>query len=83
MNYPVYGDSETREFKEIFQLTFFSLTFKFLDSRFRSDIIETIVYPIRGFPNGSVGKESACNAGDTGDAGSIPGQGAKVCRAAG
>ena len=28
-----------------------------------------------GFPNGSVGKESACNAGDTGDAGSIPGLG--------
>ena len=28
-----------------------------------------------GFPHGSVGKESACNAGDTGDAGSIPGWG--------
>ena len=27
------------------------------------------------FPNGSAGKESACNAGDTGDAGSIPGSG--------
>ena len=26
-----------------------------------------------GFPNGSSGKESAWNAGDTGDAGSIPG----------
>ena len=26
-----------------------------------------------GFPNGSSGKESACNAGDTGDAASIPG----------
>ena len=25
-----------------------------------------------GFPNGSVGKESACDAGDTGDVGSIP-----------
>ena len=25
-----------------------------------------------GFPGGSVGKESACNAGDTGDAGLIP-----------
>ena len=24
-----------------------------------------------GFPNGSAGKESACNVGDTGDAGSI------------
>ena len=25
-----------------------------------------------GFPDGSVGKESACSASDTGDAGSIP-----------
>ena len=29
----------------------------------------------RGFPDGSAGKESACNAGDTGDVGSIPGLG--------
>ena len=29
----------------------------------------------KGFPSGSAGKESACNAGDTGDAGSIPGLG--------
>ena len=28
-----------------------------------------------GFPDGSVGKESACSAGDTGDVGSIPGSG--------
>ena len=27
----------------------------------------------RGFPNGSAGEESSCNAGDTGDVGSIPG----------
>ena len=27
------------------------------------------------FPDGSAGKESACNAGDTGDVGSIPGSG--------
>ena len=27
------------------------------------------------FPDGSVGKESACHAGDTGDVGSIPGLG--------
>ena len=27
------------------------------------------------FPNGSAGKESACNAGDAGDASSIPGSG--------
>ena len=26
------------------------------------------------FPNGSAGKESPCNAGDTGDVGWIPGQ---------
>ena len=30
---------------------------------------------ISGFPGGSVGKESSCNAGDLGDAGSIPGLG--------
>ena len=30
---------------------------------------------IMGFPDGSVGKESACSAGDTGDVGSIPGLG--------
>ena len=28
-----------------------------------------------GFPDGSVSKESACNAGDTGDLGSVPGSG--------
>ena len=28
-----------------------------------------------GFPDGSVGKESACHAGDTGNMGSIPGLG--------
>ena len=28
-----------------------------------------------GFPDGSAGKESACNAGDTGDMGLIPGSG--------
>ena len=28
-----------------------------------------------GFPGGSVGKESACNAGDPGDMGSVPGSG--------
>ena len=28
-----------------------------------------------GFPSDSVDRESACNAGDTGDAGSIPGPG--------
>ena len=29
----------------------------------------------RGFPGGSVDKESTCNAGDAGDTGSIPGLG--------
>ena len=28
-----------------------------------------------GFPSGSAGKKSACNAGNTGDVGSIPGSG--------
>ena len=30
---------------------------------------------MEGMPNGSAGKESAYSAGDTGDAGSIPGSG--------
>ena len=30
---------------------------------------------VMGFPDGSVGKESACSTGDTEDAGSIPGSG--------
>ena len=29
----------------------------------------------KGFPGGSVGEESACNAGDAGDTGLIPGLG--------
>ena len=28
-----------------------------------------------GFPSGSVGKESSCSTGDTGDTGSVPGSG--------
>ena len=28
-----------------------------------------------GFPDGSVGEETTCNAGNTGDSGSIPGSG--------
>ena len=31
--------------------------------------------PIQGFPGGSVGKESACNAGDAEDMGSVLGSG--------
>ena len=34
-----------------------------------------IVAYIFGYPDGLVGKESACNEGDTGDAGLIPGSG--------
>ena len=30
---------------------------------------------LKTFPGGSVGKESACNAGDTGDEGLTPGSG--------
>ena len=36
---------------------------------------------VMGFPGGSVGKESACNAGDTGDAGLIPGWGRSLEKA--
>ena len=37
--------------------------------------IQLYIYMYVGFPLGSVGKESSCNAGDTGDLGSIPGSG--------
>ena len=50
VNYPIYGGSETREFKEIFHLTFFSLTFTLLDSRFRSDINRDHCLPHQGLP---------------------------------
>ena len=32
-------------------------------------------FALKDFPDGSAGKASACNAGDSGDAGSIPGSG--------
>ena len=37
--------------------------------------VRKLYYYIWVFPGGSVGKESACNAGDTGDVGWIPGSG--------
>ena len=37
--------------------------------------IEYKLHRTKGFPGGSVGKESACDAGDTGDTGLIPGSG--------
>ena len=50
-----------------------------LDSYLGNDFLDlkgkTSVTTSRGFPDGSVGKESACNAGDTGDTGLIPGSG--------
>ena len=39
------------------------------------DTIRTLIPTKRGFPGGSDGKESACNAGDAGDMGSTPGSG--------
>ena len=36
-------------------------------------IFTLILQPDWSFSDGSAGKESACNAGDTGDAGSTPG----------
>ena len=44
-------------------------------SSFQSKGKYSIVYLVSGFPNTSVGKESACNAVDTGDGSSIPGSG--------
>ena len=37
-----------------------------------SNGLQTSLYHIIALPHGSVGKESACSAGDTGDVGSIP-----------
>ena len=34
-----------------------------------------VKYSMEKFPNGSVGKESVCSAGDAEDVGSIPGSG--------
>ena len=39
------------------------------------NIKHTMVWHTLDFPGGSVGNKSACNAGDTGDVGSIPGLG--------
>ena len=36
---------------------------------------DQIIHLFQGFPNGSASKESACNAGDTGDMGLISGSG--------
>ena len=44
-------------------------------SSFQSKGKYSIVDLVSGFPSSSVGKESACNAGDTGDGSSIPGLG--------
>ena len=38
-------------------------------------LFETLSRFAMGFPGGSVGEESTCNAGDMGDACSIPGSG--------
>ena len=48
-----------------------------LESRLLGEILPQICrkHHIYGFPGGSVGKESTCSAGDTGDAGSTPGSG--------
>ena len=46
------------------------------DPWFYSPFFSTSLFAISiGFPDGSSGKEFACNAGDTGDVGSIPGSG--------
>ena len=41
------------------------------------------VYIVRGFQDGSVDKESACNAGDTGDMSSISGSGRSLGESSG
>ena len=46
-----------------------------LQIKFTSTIFLDSMYMCRGFPSGSVGKKSTCNAGDTGNAGLTPGLG--------
>ena len=59
-------DGKTRSFAEL--KTLYNDTRTIRDNR-------AYVKKWRGFPDGSAGKESACNAGDRGDVGSIPGLG--------
>ena len=44
-------------------------------NKFTSTNFLDCIYMCRGFPSGSAGEESTCNAGDTGNAGLIPGLG--------
>ena len=46
-----------------------------LSRSIKSSINSLSFFYFLGFPGGSVGKEFACNAGDAGDASSIPGSG--------
>ena len=36
-------------------------------------VVNGSTWPVLGFPDGSAGKGTTCNAGDTGDVGLIPG----------
>ena len=49
-----------------------SLSFLCCEMR-RTVVLNGIIVRIQSFPHGSAGEESTCNAGDTGDADSIPG----------
>ena len=61
--------------KPLETFTLFNSTFMHLFFQLCKKYIVCIYYLPVGFPNDSVGKESTCNAGDTGDMGSIPGLG--------
>ena len=45
------------------------------DLQIFNKIINSLIYRFKGLPRWLSGKESACNAGDAGDTGSIPGSG--------
>ena len=45
------------------------------DEQSKSSLLNRTIMTLKGFPNGSAVKESACNAGAAGNAGSIPGSG--------
>ena len=66
----------THPLGKILFISSFHLTAKLIDI-FQSTwvLIIWLHFTLRGFPDGSAAKESACNAGDAGDLGSIPGLG--------
>ena len=72
------GHDWTTELNWILKICIFSVISMLFRARIRFHLISLygpLPITFLGFPSGSVGKELACNARDTGDIGSIPGWG--------